>query len=115
MTKLHVTDDGRVLRCVATQRDCEFGGERHFFDKEEASIAAEKLMADRFDTFSTMKRGRRDNGLSPRDKRRSATAVQNNSRSLDLDVNLTQNRFGKVPSIITFHDFADAAASADRN
>jgi len=113
MSKLHVTDDGRVLRCVASQRLCEFGSDRHFTDKVEATVKAEQVLQDRFDTLSTMKRGRRDHGLSPRDKRRSAGAVHN-SRSLDLDVSLNHNRFGKVPSPVIVKEFAEASSNAER-
>lgn len=113
MSKLHVTNDGRVLRCVASVQDCEFGDARHFTDKAEAIVMSEKVLQERFDTLSTMKRGQRNHGLSPREKRRSAGAVQN-SRSLNLDVSLNHNRFGKVPSVAHFKDFAEAAMS-DRN
>ena len=106
MSKLHVTDDGRVLRCVASLRACEFGQDRHFTDKAEATVKAEEILQERFDTVSTMKRVK----LSPRDKRRSAGAVYN-SRSLDLDITLNQDRFGKVPAVPHFADFAEALAS----
>lgn len=114
MSKLHVTDDGRVLPCTASIKACIYGsredGNRHFTNNDDAEAKASEILLKRYDTFSSFKRKTNKDKLPPREKRQSASATAN-SRSLSLPNSLNENRFGKVPnSSISRKDFADLAA-----
>lgn len=110
MSKLHVTDDGRVLPCSATIKVCKYGsredGNRHFNNSADAEAKAAEILLKRYDTFSSFKRKENKETLPPREKRQSASATLNN-RSLSLPNSLNDNRFGKVPnSSILREEFA---------
>lgn len=114
MSKLHVTDDGRVLPCAASIKACTYGsredGNRHFTNNADAEAKASEILLKRYDTLSSFKRKPNKEKLPPREKRQSASAISN-TRSLSLPNSLNDNRFGKVPaSYIHRKDFADSAA-----
>lgn len=100
MSRLHVTDDGRVLRCTASVQSCIYktreDGDRHFDNNQEAEAKASEILLSRYDTFSSIKRKSSKGTLPPREKRQSASATDN-SRSLSLPGSLNDSRFGKVP------------------
>lgn len=111
MSKVHVTDDGRVLRCVAEIRDCDFGDDRHFAKNDtDAYRKAESIMQERYETLATVKSSSRKVDIAPRVRNRSAKALTN-SRSLELDVpgpSSKSNRFAPAARPIDFGNLAAA-------
>lgn len=97
MSKLHVTDDGRVLPCAA-QKSCIYSqkedGNRHFLNEQDANDKASSLLQSRYDMFRTQRK-----------KTELPKRIKNNDRpgnlSLDLDGEscLSVNRFGKMNEV----------------
>lgn len=57
MKQVHVTDDGRVMNCTASQKLCSYSkredGNRHFTSAEEAAAKANELLKSSYQTFNT--------------------------------------------------------------
>lgn len=60
--KLHVTDDGRILKCTASVKDCVYSnsadGNRHFDanDMESASRKSAEILNKKYNKFSVHKK-----------------------------------------------------------
>lgn len=108
MSRLHVTDEGRVLTCGAQVQDCPYlsreDGNRHFDSRTEAEQKAAHILSTRYGMLASSRRS-----SSPR--RRGTGA----GRTLDLEGRSIQvNRFPRVPRPMAgehFDDFAQACAS----
>jgi len=97
MSKLHVTDDGRVLACSA-QQSCIYSkredGNRHFNNEQEANDKASALLQSRYTMFSTQRK-----------KAELPQRIKNPDRPGDLSLDLgdddclTINRFGRMKPV----------------
>lgn len=63
MAKYHVTDEGRVLPCGATNQRCPYMSredERHFDNVKDAAAKANDMLTKRYNTFVSVRKVKRD-------------------------------------------------------
>lgn len=102
MNRYHVTDDGRVLPCSASVKNCSYSnaedGNRHFNNIEEAEQKSAELLLNTYDQFHSVSKKNIDK-LSPRVRSRAKTASIYKGYSMDLDSTLETDRFARVPEL----------------
>lgn len=121
MSRLHITDDGRILSCSAEIEDCKYAknetaeSPRHFdIDQMEmAQKQREIFMAEKHGHLP--KKAQKAKALKSRKK--NDTTFETSPRSEEIESNLINDRFARTPNPKTligtkeFDEFRNALAA----